>query len=256
MIDSPRSQYVQIAELLRSRIADKNYPPGSPLPSEDRLAEELGVSRVTVNRALGLLRSTGDVRVRRGVGTVVRSLPRITRDAQTRYAARSEGAGAGQVEISRLNLRSRTDYREIGKTTPPAEIADVLRLGRGKALVRRRILYANDEPTQIADSFFPWTVAKDAPALLREDSGRGGSYGRLAEIGHGPTRFTEDVDVRMPTEPEQHTLDLEPTQVVFEVRHVAYTAEDRPVEVCYHIMPGHLWTLRYGWNDAPGEPER
>jgi GntR family transcriptional regulator len=36
---------------------------------------------------------------------------------------------------------------------------------------------------------------------------------------------------------------------VFEILHVAYTAEDRPVEVCVHVMPGHLWTLRYGWDD-------
>jgi GntR family transcriptional regulator len=250
-IDSPRSQYVQIADLVRSRIADGTYPPGKPLPSEDRLADELQVSRVTINRAIGLLRSSGDVRVRRGIGTVVRTLPRITRDAQDRYAARGQGTGAGQVEIAKLDLRSRTDYGEIGKTTPPPAVAKLLKLGKSAALVRRRVLYANDEPTQIADSYLPWSLTKECPALLQPDSGRGGSYGRLAEIGYGPVRFTEDVDVRTPTEPEQQTLDLEPTQAVFEVCHVAYTAEDRPIEVCIHVMPGHLWTLRYQWHDQP-----
>ena len=252
-IDTPRSQYVQIADLLRSRISDRTYAPGTPLPSEDRLASELGVSRVTVNRALALLRSSGDVKVRRGVGTVVRSLPRITRDAPARYAARHEGTGAGEVEARKLNLQPRTDYREIGAATPPPPVAKVLGLGKAKALVRRRVLHANDEPTQLADSYYPWSFTKQAPALLREDSGPGGSYGRLAEIGHAPTRFSEDVTVRMPTEAEQRTLDLEPTQAVFEIWHVAYTADDRPVEVCIHVLPGHLWTLRYRWNDHPPE---
>lgn len=255
-IDTPKSQYTQIAELLRARIADQTYPSGQPLPSEDRLAEELGVSRVTVNRAIALLRVSGDVRVRRGIGTVVRPLPKINRDAQQRYAAHHQGTGAGEVEVTKLNLRSRTDYREIGKTSAPERVASILRLGRGKALVRRRVMYADDEPTQIADSYLPWSIVKDTPALLQADAGKGGSYGRLAEIGYGPVRFTEEVDVRLPSEAEQRTLDIEPTQVVFEICHVAYDALDRPVEVCLHVMPGHLWTLRYSWDDQAARTGR
>jgi GntR family transcriptional regulator len=250
VIETPKSQYVQIAELLRGRIEDGTYPAGSLLPSEPKLAEELGVSRVTVNRAITLLRSSGDVKVRRGSGTYVRSLPRILRDTKKRYAARHKGTGAGEVEVTGLNLRSRTEYREIGRVKPSEQIATVLELGKGEqTLVRRRVLYANDEPTQIADSYYPWSITKDSKPLLREDAGKGGSYSRLAELGHAPVRFTEDVTVRMPTDTEQRTLDLEGTQPVFEIWHVAYTEEDRPVEVCIHVMPGHLWTLRYGWDD-------
>jgi GntR family transcriptional regulator len=252
MIVTPRSQYVQISEMIRSRIKDGTYPPGSLLPSEDRIAGELNVSRVTVNRAIGILRASGDVKVRRGAGTVVRSLPRIHRDAQARYAARQEGTGAGEVEACKLNLKSRTEYREIGKATAPTEIAHTLGLGKNEpALLRSRVLYANDEPTQIADSYLPWSVTKDCPELRRANAGVGGSYGRLADLGHGPVRFTEDITVRMPTEDEQRTLDMEPTQPVFEIWHVAYTVEDRPIEVCVHVMPGHLWRLHYGWQERP-----
>jgi GntR family transcriptional regulator len=250
VIETPKSQYAQIAELLRSRIDDGTYPAGSLLPSEPRLADELGVSRVTINRAITLLRSSGDVKVRRGSGTYVRSLPRILRDTKKRYAAREQGTGAGEVEVRSLNLQSRTEYREIGRVTPTERVAAVLHLPQDEeTLVRRRVLYANDEPTQIADSYYPWSIAKDSKALLKEDAGKGGSYSRLADLGHAPARFTEDVNVRMPTDAEQRTLDLEGTQPVFEIWHVAYTAEDRPVEVCVHVMPGHLWTLRYGWDD-------
>lgn len=252
MIETPKSQYVQIAELLRTRIKDGTYPPSSALPSEDRLAEELSVSRVTINRAIGLLRASGDVRVRRGIGTVVRSLPRIHRDAQARYAARQEGTGAGEVEVRKLSLQPHTDYRQIGRVVPPETVAKSLRLRKGEAtLLRSRVLYANDEPTQIADSYLPWSITKDCPPLLQPDAGAGGSYGRLAELGHGPVRFTEDVTVRMPTEAEQRTLDLEATQPVFEIWHMAFTVEDLPIEVCIHVMPGHLWSLHYRWADQP-----
>jgi GntR family transcriptional regulator len=250
VIETPKSQYLQIAELLRGRIEDGTYPAGSLLPSEPKLADELGVSRVTINRAITLLRSSGDVKVRRGSGTYVRSLPRILRDTKRRYAARQQGTGAGEVEVRSLNLQSRTEYREIGRVAPTERVASVLGLRKGEeTLVRRRVLYANDEPTQIADSYYPWSITKGSKELLQADAGQGGSYSRLADLGHAPVRFTEDVNVRLPTDAEQRSLELEGTQPVFEIWHVAYTAQDRPVEVCIHVMPGHLWTLRYGWDD-------
>ncbi|GAA1626656.1 GntR family transcriptional regulator [Actinoplanes couchii] len=250
VIEPSKPQYIQIADELRARIDQRVYQAGTSLPSEQRLADELGVSRVTVNKALTLLRASGDVKVRRGAGTYVRSLSRILRDAKRRYAARDHGTGAGEVEVTGLNLQSRTDYREIGRVHPPTAAAKVLRLeGDKDALVRRRVLYANNEPTQIADSYIPWDIADGCDALLRADAGKGGSYSRLAELGHGPVRFTEDVNVRVPDDAEQRLLDIEATLPVFEIWHVAYDAEDRPVELCIHVMPGHLWTLRYDWDD-------
>ncbi len=249
MIQTPKSQYEQIADLLRERIAGGAYPPGSALPSEPELSTELGVSRVTVNRAIGLLRAMGMVRVRRGSGTYVRTLPTILRDARRRYAQRDRGTGAGAVEIADLDLRSRTDYTEIGRTPATAAVARVLALPEGDAvLVRRRVLFAEDEPTQIADSYYPWSLGEPG-GLLHADTGVGGSYARLAELGYAVVRFTEDVHGRMPTDRERTVLRLEAGQPVFDIVHVAWTADDRPVEAAFHVLPCHLWTLRYDWDD-------
>jgi GntR family transcriptional regulator len=251
MIDIPRSQYAQIAEAIRARIEDGTYPPASVLPSEDRLAEEFGVSRVTINKAVGQLRSAGDVKVQRGRGTTVRSLARIHRDARRRYAARADGGGAGEVEVRGLNLKSRTEYRQIARIAAPRDVAVILNIPDGEqSLLRSRVLFANDEPTQMADSYLPWSKIGGCDALMHEDAGKGGSYGRLAELGVGPVRFTEDVAGRMPTELEQRILRLEPNQWIFEIKHVAYTSTDLPIEVCIHVMPQHLWTLGYGWEEA------
>ena|GEM_PF-6645150 len=43
IIQAPKSQYEQIADLLPGRIADRTYPPGSALPSEPEQSTELGV---------------------------------------------------------------------------------------------------------------------------------------------------------------------------------------------------------------------
>jgi GntR family transcriptional regulator len=90
------------------------------------------------------------------------------------------------------------------------------------------------------------TKPRFSASVVRGNRRSGRTVLRTASAGEV---FTEDVIVRLPDDVEQRTLDLEQSQPVFEIWHVAYTAEDRPVEVCVHVMPGHLWTLRYGWDD-------
>lgn len=63
--------YLQIAELLERSIASGEYPPGSPLPSERKLAEQLGVNRSTIVQAYAELRSAGLVESKVGSGTTV-----------------------------------------------------------------------------------------------------------------------------------------------------------------------------------------
>lgn len=59
--------YERIADAIREGV----YPPGSTLPSEPRLATELGVSRPALREALLLLQEDGLLSVRRGVGRTV-----------------------------------------------------------------------------------------------------------------------------------------------------------------------------------------
>ncbi len=56
---------------MHQRILDEVYPFGSSLPSEKRLVEAFGVSRITVRRGLDALSMMGFVRRKRGSGTVV-----------------------------------------------------------------------------------------------------------------------------------------------------------------------------------------
>jgi GntR family transcriptional regulator len=63
--------YVQIADLLRQRIARANARPPTQLPTIDELMHEFGVARVTVRQALDVLESEGLIARRRGKGTFV-----------------------------------------------------------------------------------------------------------------------------------------------------------------------------------------
>ncbi|MEV4228229.1 GntR family transcriptional regulator [Streptomyces bobili] len=103
--DSGGREFHRVSETLRSRIAAGVYPPGSFLPSQRALAEELGVSRDTVQRVMRELAEDGWVESRQGSGSrVVRTgadqaEPVPTGPAEAR--SRRSPAGLGEV-LSRV----------------------------------------------------------------------------------------------------------------------------------------------------------
>ncbi|WP_239312776.1 GntR family transcriptional regulator [Frankia sp. Cj3] len=260
-VEAPKSRYRQVANLIRQDIALGEYPPGSTLPSEQELAGKVGVSRVTINRALQILRAEGMVRVLRGRGTVVRSVPPISRHSNRRYAraAREEhGArGAFDAEIRKLGLIPRSDIVQLESVDPPEATAKALELGPGeRVLIRKRHMYASDEPVLLATSYIPWPLAESA-GLTRVDTGPGGTYSRLAELGQGPVRFTEDIRARIPTDDEEVFFGLAENQQVFEIIHMSWTADDRPVEYRVDALPTFQWVLHFEWPAEvvnPGSP--
>jgi GntR family transcriptional regulator len=68
----PDALYKQLASELREAIHQGDYPPGTPLPSENVLVERYGVSKPTVRLALAALRGEGLIKVVNGKGSYVR----------------------------------------------------------------------------------------------------------------------------------------------------------------------------------------
>ena len=63
--------YIQIAEGLISQIESGTLTPGEQLPPERDLSETLGVNRMTLRRALGVLESQGLILRKHGIGTFI-----------------------------------------------------------------------------------------------------------------------------------------------------------------------------------------
>ncbi len=72
---TPIPRYVQLAELIRQRVAKGHWPPGSLLPSIEHLMAEFDVARVTVRQAIALLADEEILSPQRGRGTFVTGKP-------------------------------------------------------------------------------------------------------------------------------------------------------------------------------------
>lgn len=69
--EGERPLYEQIASVLRGRILEGELLPGRPLPSEQAIKQEFGVSRGTARKAAGLLAADGLIRMSPGRGHYV-----------------------------------------------------------------------------------------------------------------------------------------------------------------------------------------
>ncbi|MEU5221019.1 GntR family transcriptional regulator [Streptomyces sp. NPDC020807] len=233
---------------LRSLVAGQE--PGAALASEADLAETLGSSRALVNKAVAHLMAEG-VLIRRGKKAVVQPIPVILRQVPTRYTTRfreAHGArGAFDAEIKQHGLQPRWTTVP-GEQEAPASVAKLLDVEPGSTVVTRsREMFADDVPVQIAVTYLPQDVASSAGAS-QTDTGTGGIISRLSESNSQQKSVTETIRTRTPDEHEQEVLRLPSDSRVYELTHVARTAQGRTVEVTVHVMPVHLWDLSYSWD--------
>ena len=76
---TPIPRYLQLAELIRQRVAKGHWPPGSQLPSIEHLMAEFDVARVTVRQAIAMLAQERLLSPQRGRGTFVTGQPGVRR---------------------------------------------------------------------------------------------------------------------------------------------------------------------------------
>lgn len=162
-------KYLRIHGSLRERITSGQWPPGSPLPSQRDLADEFGVSIMTLRQALQLLTDEGLIETRHGSGTFAAA--RYTHDLGHLRSFASDLTAQG-AEITTRLLAAET-------VTPPADVA--ARLGTpGEVLRLRRLRLSAGRPLIVQTSYLPAPLAR---IIEPEDLSRLGLYTLLAGYG-------------------------------------------------------------------------
>jgi GntR family transcriptional repressor for pyruvate dehydrogenase complex len=74
-----RKTYEMVADSIRENIEQGTWPPGTKLPSVEKLAQRYRVGRSSIREALMTLQAAGLVQVRHGGGTFVRQPEEVSR---------------------------------------------------------------------------------------------------------------------------------------------------------------------------------
>ncbi|GGO98626.1 GntR family transcriptional regulator [Wenjunlia tyrosinilytica] len=241
-----RPKYQRIADDLKAAIESGRYGPGDRLPGESALAEQYSVAVLTARQALKILRTEGLVETKRGAGARVLSFRPIRRHGIQRLARTQWGAGKSIWSAD--EERPVTIDVRVDALAAPEHIARMLDIEDGGSVcARSRRFVLDGRPVMLATSYLPFELV-DGTAITRVDTGEGGAYARLAEIGHGPAHFREEVRCRLPTAEEAEGLEMPLERPVIKLCRTAFDADGRAVEVNEMTLDSAAYVLEYAFD--------
>jgi GntR family transcriptional regulator len=165
--------YQQLHHALRAAIRDERLAGATALPPERDIASDLGISRITVRRALDALAEEGLVQRRQGAGTFV--APRVEKSFSTLSSFSEDMGSRGR------SVRSEWLRRSAGTVAPEEALA--LAVPPGTAVLRfHRIRYADEVAMAVEES----TIA--GHALASEQAVGSSLYAALEATGCRPVR--------------------------------------------------------------------
>ncbi|MET7641340.1 GntR family transcriptional regulator [Streptomyces sp. NPDC005438] len=241
-------KYQSIADDLRGAIEAGDYGPGDRLPGENDLMSRYGVARMTARQAIGVLQNEGLTEARKGAGVYVRDFRPLRRQGISRLSAQQWGSGRSiwSADLGERNLE--VDHVEVRENEVPERISPVLDVEPGSAVcVRSRRFVLDGKPVLLSTSYLPATLVAGSP-ILEEDTGPGGTYARLDDLGHKPVRFREEVRSRMPTQAEVDALRLSPGTPVVLICRTAFEEGGKPVEVNEMVLDSASYILEYAFD--------
>ena len=144
--------YYQIETILRKKMSSGELVPGDPLPTELSLADEYGVSRITIRQALSSLERDGLIVRKRGTRTVV-SKGRIYFDP-LKYTGSIE-------DLIIMGIKNHTKVLNFYETQIPDRIAKFIPLPQNmEAICIERLRLAEDRPYCYVSNYLPTQIGK------------------------------------------------------------------------------------------------
>ncbi|MEY2627222.1 MAG: hypothetical protein RJB08_981 [Actinomycetota bacterium] len=215
-------RYQQIAAVLRDRVLAGEFAAGRMLPSESELSGEFEASRVTVRRALELLRDEGLVDARQGFGWFVAGDP--FRQPLGRLATIEEQMAESGVVSERRIL-------EFAFERAPKFVAKVL--NTQQVLRVKRLNMADGEPFAIVTV---WCPAELGQNLSRKDVEQSPFYELLDVPLQGAT---QTIGADAASVDDAKLLQVPVGSPVLRCERVTSNVKGQPVLLSRHVFPAH-----------------
>jgi GntR family transcriptional regulator len=215
-------RYRTIAADLRQRVAAGEFAAGRTLPSEAELSTSYEASRVTVRKALELLRDEGLIDARQGFGWFAAIDP-------LRQSLARLGTIEGQLAEEGVGSERRIlDFRFV---TAPRRVRQVL--GAKTVLEVRRLNLADGEPFARVTVWCPEELGAH---LSRADVERASFY---ELIDHPLGGAVQTIGAALADERDAEVLEVPVGSPVLRCERTTSDPSGRPVLLSEHVFPAH-----------------
>ncbi len=211
----------------------ESAPKGTKLPSEPRLAEQLGVSRATLREAMRTFETQGLLRRRQGLGTfvvgptqVIESGLEVLESLETLAEKIGLDVAMGEYEIVQIQAKEKTAKKL--NVTPGDSLTQV-----------RRVILTGDSPVAFLVDILPEGVLSSA-AL---ESNFTGSVLDLLIHGGEPALSMSKTEISAINAPEDvaKALDIQRGDTLLLLKSVLYNQEGDPVDYSFsYFLPGYF----------------
>lgn len=213
-------RYHEIADAIRDLARAR--PAGSLLPSESDLSEQFSASRVTVRKALDLVRDDGLIAARQGFGWFVATEP---------VRQSLEQLGTIEAQLASDGRSNERRVLEFAFVDPPARVRTLL--GADTVLRVKRVNLADGEPFAVVTVWCPADLGRK---LSRDDVEQRSFHDLLGVQLRGAT---QTIGADAASGADADLLRVPTGAPLLTCRRVTTDVDGRPVLVSEHLFPAH-----------------
>lgn len=214
-------KYYQLANILKEKILNGEWPPRTPIPSERALESQYNISRTTIRQAIDYLERQGFIYREHGRGTFVS--PQKLQKGMQELTSFSE-------DLLRRGIQPGQIIQSIEYLTPPETVLHRLELPPNARVLRvERIRLGDGTPIGLQTSFLK---LDESQVISREDLEKSGSLYRILQDRFNiiPTEADEILEVTLATPAEASLLQVKPGAPLLLNERLLYNQNRQPVE--------------------------
>jgi GntR family transcriptional regulator len=201
----------QLFLVLHDEIARGAIRAGGPLPTEQELCDQFGVSRITVRRALADLANQGYITRRQGVGSFVREPSPTRQQAEIR---------SYMDELHQIQFGTEADVLELDLRVAPQDIADKVGFaGDVLHVLRVRRERRTGEPLLVTEAWLPPGLAE---MITAEKLAHTPLYRLLADAGVSLERVQHEITAEIAGPRTAQLLDIAIGAALLRVNRLAF----------------------------------
>jgi GntR family transcriptional regulator len=231
--DLPVPLYHQLQCVLKAEIEAGKWQPDQQIPTETKIAERFGVSKITVRQALQALAEQGYIRREQGRGTFV---------SRRNFDEGPRELTSFTEEMRRHDLTASSRVLEQLVVAADEGVSEALRLPPHEPVfVLRRVRLANGEPMGVQTAHIPAALV---PGLEKENLETASLYETLqGRYGLYPARARETYFASLADCKASELLRIPVGSPVYAAERVTMLPNEKPFEFVLSIMRGDRYSI-------------